>query len=268
MRAVLRTYGRLLVSGFHEASHYRLAAFAGLVANVTFGFLKAAILFATVEAAGGHLAGYDVGSMSAYVWLSQGMLGMVNLYGGHELGERIRTGDIAVDFARPLDLQLSYLARFVGNRTFSLVPRGIPSVLVGAITVGMAMPATVLPYVLGSVSVLLGVAVSFGCVYVIHVTGFWLVETRGLQLLYMVVSGFCAGLFVPLALFPGWLHALAYATPFPSVLMTPVDVLSGQVAGLAAARAVLVQVAWLGGVLLLGRLLTGAGLRKLEVQGG
>lgn len=268
MRALVRTYGRLLVSGFHEASRYRLAALAGLVANVTFGFLKAAILFATVAASGGHLRGYDIGSMSAYIWLSQGMLGMVNLSGNHELGDRIRTGDIAVDFARPLDLQLSYLARFVGNRAFSLLPRGIPSVLVGALTVGMAMPATALPYVLGLLSLLLGIAVSFACVYAIHVTGFWLVETRGLQLLYMVVSGFFAGLFVPLPLFPGWLHALAYATPFPSVLMTPVDVLSGQLAGLAAVHAVVVQVAWLGGVLVLGRLLTGAGLRRLEVQGG
>ncbi|HET8560378.1 MAG TPA: ABC-2 family transporter protein [Marmoricola sp.] len=268
MRAAARTYGRLLVSGFREASHYRLAAFAGLVANVTFGFLKAAILFATVEASGGHLRGYDVGTMSAYVWLSQGMLGLVNLYGGHELGERIRTGDIAVDFARPLDLQLSYLARFVGNRAFSLVPRGIPSVLVGVLTVGMTMPTAALPYVLGLASVLLGVAVSFACVYAIHVLGFWLVETRGLQLLYMVVSGFCAGLFVPLSLFPGWLHALAYATPFPSILMTPVDVLSGQVVGSAAVHAVLVQVVWLGGVLLLGRVLTNAGLHRLEVQGG
>jgi ABC-2 type transport system permease protein len=132
----------------------------------------------------------------------------------------------------------------------------------------MTLPTSVPPFALGLVSVLLGAAVSFGCVYAIHVLGFWLVETRGLQLLYMVLSGFFAGLFVPLALFPGWLHALAYATPFPSVLMTPVDVLSGQVTGLAAAHAVLVQVAWLGGVLLLGRLLTSAGLHRLEVQGG
>lgn len=268
MRALVRTYGRLLVSGFHEASHYRLAAFAGLVANVTFGFLKSAVLFATVDASGGHLRGYAVGSMSAYVWLSQGMLGLVNLSGGHELGDRIRTGDIAVDFARPVDLQLCYLARFVGARAFSLLPRGLPSVAVGALVVGMAMPSSVTPYLLGLVSLLLGVAVSFACVYVIHVIGFWLVETRGLQILYMVVSGFFAGLFVPLPLFPGWLLAIADATPFPSVLMTPVDVLSGRVSGVAAVHAVLLQVAWLAGTLLLGRVLTGAGLRKLEVQGG
>ncbi|HEU4566748.1 MAG TPA: ABC-2 family transporter protein [Marmoricola sp.] len=268
MRAGVRTYGRLVLSGFRQESHYRLAAFAGLVANVTFGFLKASILFATVRASGGQLQGYDVGSMSAYVWLSQGMLGMVNLYGTHELGERIRTGDIAVDVARPVDIQGAYLARFVGARVFTVIPRGLPSVAVGALTVGMTMPTSAQPYLLGLGSLLLGVAISFACVYAIHVLGFWLVETRGLQLFYMVVSGFFAGLFVPLPLFPSWLYDLAYATPFPSVMMTPVDVLSGRLVGAAAWHAVLVQVVWLAGTLLLGRMLTVAGLRRLEVQGG
>lgn len=268
MRATLRTYRRLVVAGFRQRSAYPLATVAGLVANVTFGFLKAAILLATVRAAGGSVGGYDVGAMSAYVWLSQGMLGLVNLFGTHELGERIRTGDIAVDFARPLDVQAGYLATFMGSQGFSLLPRGIPSVLVGALAVGMTMPTTLAPYALGAVSVLLGMAVSFGCVYAIHVTGFWLVETRGLQLLYMVVSGFFAGLFVPLSLFPGWLHAIAYATPFPAVMMSPIDVLTGTVTGLDAWRTVAEQALWLGLLLLVGHRLTSAGRHKLEVQGG
>lgn len=268
MRASLRTYWRLFVSGFRQESHYRLAAFAGLVSNVTFGFLKAAILFATVEAAGGHLRGYDVGTMSAYIWISQGMLGLVNLFGVHEIGERIKTGDIAIDFARPVDIQLSYLARFLGGRIFTILPRGLPSIAVGALTVGMTMPATALPYLLGVVSVVLGMAISFGCVYVINILGFWLIDTRGMQVLYMVVSGFLAGLFVPLDLFPSWLRAIADSTPFPSVLMSPIDVLSGRVVGPDAWTTVGTQVVWLVVVLGVGRLLTRTGLRKLEVQGG
>lgn len=168
MRASLKTYRRLVVAGFRMRSAYPLATLAGLVANVTFGFLKAAILLATVRAAGGHVGGYDVGTMSAYVWLSQGLLGLVNLYGGHELGERIRTGDIAVDFVRPVDVQTGYLATFMGAQGFSLLPRGVPSVLVGALAVGMTMPHSVWPYAVGLVSVILGMAVSFGCVYAIH----------------------------------------------------------------------------------------------------
>ena len=58
---------------------------------------------------------------------------------------------------------------------------------------------------LGAVSVLLAITVSAATVYLVAAAGFWLVETRGLQILYMVVSGFLAGLFVPIWLFPAWL---------------------------------------------------------------
>jgi ABC-2 type transport system permease protein len=266
-RAV-RPYALLVLAGFRQQSAYRLAALAGLVANTTFGFLKVAILLATVEAAGGELNGYDAGSMAAYIWISQGLLGSVNLFGRSEVAERIRTGDVVVDFLRPLDVQGAAVATEVGRNLFALLPRGIPSVLVGALVVGMTMPTTPLPYVLGTVSVLLGITVSVTTVYLVAATGFWLVETRGVQILYMVVSGFLAGLFVPISLFPAPLLALASATPFPSMLQYPVDVLSGRVEGLAALGLVAAQVAWLVATAALGRWMTRRGRHKLEVQGG
>jgi ABC-type uncharacterized transport system permease subunit len=71
MRATARVYWRLLVAGFRRQSAYRLAALGGLVANLTFGLLKVALLFATVRAAGGQPHGYTTASMSTYVWLAE-----------------------------------------------------------------------------------------------------------------------------------------------------------------------------------------------------
>lgn len=268
MNISARAHWRLLVAGFRRQSAYLLAAFGGLVANATFGLLKVAILFATVEAAGGEIDGYDVGLMSSYVWLSQGLLGSVNLFGRSDMADRVKDGDVAIDFLRPVDVQSATIATEVGQALFALIPRGIPSVVIGALVVGMTMPTTPAPYVLGAVSLLLGITLSSAAVYLIAVSGFWLVETRGVQMLYMVVSGFLAGLFVPIALFPSWLEAVAHATPFPAMLMYPVDVLSGRVDGLASVGLVAAQLGWLALVAAVGQLLTRAGRRKLEVQGG
>ncbi|MGZ6753962.1 MAG: ABC-2 family transporter protein, partial [Nocardioides sp.] len=123
-------------------------------------------------------------------------------------------------------------------------------------------------YLLGAVSLLLAIVVSATTVYLVAAAGFWLVETRGLQVLYMVVSGFLAGLFVPIDLFPTWLRLLAEGTPFPSMMMTPVAVLSGRTTGLDAVGLVGVQLLWLAGTALAGHLMTRAGRHRLEVQGG
>ncbi|HTR93232.1 MAG TPA: ABC-2 family transporter protein [Trebonia sp.] len=268
MRATARVYWRLLVAGFRRQSAYRLAALGGLVANLTFGLLKVAILFATVRAAGGTLHGYTTESMSTYVWLSQGMLGSVNLNGRTDLALRVKDGQVAVDFLRPVDLQAATVATESGMALFALLPRGLPSVLLGALTVGIAMPTSPVFYLLGAVSMILGIVISAATVYLIAVLGFWLIETRGLQILYMLASGFLGGLYVPIALFPQWLRIVATATPFPSIMMYPIDVLSGFGGAGRAAALVLAQVAWLSMVAAIGQVLTRAGRRRLEVQGG
>lgn len=242
--------------------------FGGLVANLIFGFLKVAMLFATVRAAGGTVQGYNVGSMSAYIWVSQGMLGSVNLNGRLDFSDRIKNGDVVIDFLRPVNVQLATIATEVGKALFALIPRGVPSVAIGALVVGMSMPSSPSSYALGALSLIVGITISFSTVYLVAVAGFWLIETRGIQILYMVISGFFAGLFVPIGLFPGWLLVIAEATPCPSMMMYPIDILTGRTTGGAAYGLVCVQIAWLAGTLLVGHLLTTAGQRKLEVQGG
>jgi ABC-2 type transport system permease protein len=264
----VRTYLRLLVAGFRRQSTYRLAALGGLVANTTFGLLKVALLLAAVRTSGGRLAGYDVATMSSYIWISQGLLGSVNLTGRTEIAERIRSGDVAIDFIRPVDVHLASVATEVGRSAFALLPRGLPSVAIGAVLVGMAVPGSPTGYLLGAASVVLALLVSATTVYLVGAAGFWLVETRGVAILYMVVSGFLAGLFVPIGLFPGWLHAVATATPFPSMLMYPVDILSGRTGGLGAIGLIARQVGWVAVTVAAGQLATRAGRRRLEVQGG
>ncbi|MGI8700667.1 MAG: ABC transporter permease [Nocardioidaceae bacterium] len=268
MPADLRTYLKLVRAGFAKQAHYRLAMLAGLGTNLVFGFIRAAILFAAVTSAGGSLGGYTVGTISSYVWLSQGLLGAIELSGRAEVGDRVRTGDVAVDFIRPVDLQTWHLAEDMGRAAYTLIPRGLPSVLVGALTVGLVLPRTPLPYLLGLVSVVAGVAISFYCRYAVNVLGFWLLDTRGVRTLYTVTSTFLAGLFVPVSLFPSWLHTVAYWTPFPSILQIPVNVLSGRDAGVDAAAALLMQGGWLIAVCLVGRALTNAGRRQLVLNGG
>ena len=268
MPVAMRPYWRLLLAGVHRQSTYRLAMLGGLVANVTFGFLKATILLATAAAAGGHVAGYGRGSLSAYVWLSQGLLGSINVHGRSDFADRIKSGDVAVDFARPIDPLAATVATEVGRSICTFLPRGLPSVAVGLLVGAMTLPGTPVPYLLGAVSILLAITISATTAYLLATIGFWLVETRGVQTCYMIVSGFFAGLFVPLGLFPGRLLTVARCTPFPSFLQYPVDVLSGHAHGAAALGRLGEQAGWLVLTAAGAWLLTRAGRRKLEIQGG
>ena len=258
----------LVVAGFRRTTAYPLAAVAGIVANVTFGYIRGSVLLAVAGAAAVAGSGYSAGSLMTYNWLTQAAIGPLALWGTSEITERVRTGDIAVDLARPLGLLPTYLAQDLGRAGAAMLLRGAPTVLVGALTVGMTMPTTPGPWLLGAVSVSLGLMLSFLARFLVQLASFWIVETRGLQTLYMVASGFFAGLVFPLALMPEWLQFAARATPFPAMLQYPVDVLSGRLTGAAAWDLLAMQVCWLVALGVLARVGLAAGTRRLVVQGG
>ncbi|AYF79505.1 ABC transporter permease [Nocardia yunnanensis] len=240
---------------------------AGLLTNLVFGFVRAAVLGAAVHANHGF-GGYDRGTIGVYIWLSQGLLGAIAFWTLPDIVDRIHTGDVVIDFLRPIDIQFAHLAEYLGRAGCTLLARAVPSVLVGVVTFGLAFPDTTGPYLLGALSLLLAMAVSFLSMFAVSLAGFWLIETRGLRALHMILGTFLAGLFAPLHLFPDWLRAIAYATPFPSMLQWPIDVISARTTGWDAMELVVVQCFWLTVLVGVGQLLLRAGRRKLEVQGG
>ena len=104
--------------------------------------------------------------------------------------------------------------------------------------------------------------------FLVNLIAFWTLDVRGFIGLYIVLVGPLCGLFVPVHLFPEWLRIIAYATPFPSMLQSPIDVLSGYVLDSAAVAVVATQLAWLAVLVAFARLMQWRAGHKLVVQGG
>jgi len=264
----VRTYLLLAAAEFRRFSTYRLAILAGVFTQSVFGFIRVSVLFAAISAAGGTLAGYDQRSASTYVWLGQALLAPIAIFGWIEIAERVSSGEIAVDFSRPVDLQLAWWARDVGRACFQLLSRGLPPLIIGALTIGLALPQSWTAYPLGVISLFLGVSISFMLRFLMNLIAFWTLDVRGFVGLYVVVVGPLCGLFVPVHLFPEWLRIIAYATPFPSMLQTPIDILSGWALDLAAVALVASQLAWLALLVGVARLMQWRAGLRLVVQGG
>jgi ABC-2 type transport system permease protein len=258
----------LVRAGFARHARYRGAMIGGAITNSVFGLLRASIVGATIASAGGSLGGYAVASGVTYAWVTQALIAPLQLFGWTELADRVRSGDIAIDYARPVDLQVQYAAADLGRAAAVAVPRAVPPLVIGALAFGLAMPHGVLPYAAGAVSAVLALGISFGCRYLVNLLTFWLVDVRGVIGLYVTASNILCGLVVPVHWFPGWLLALARATPFPSMVQTPVDLFTGRTGGMDATGALAVQAAWLAGLIVAGQAVQRLGARTLVVQGG
>jgi ABC-2 type transport system permease protein len=261
---VLAPYPQLLRAGYRRHAGYRQAALAGLSANVVFGLLRAAVLTA-VLAERGTVAGYDVAAAVTYVWLGQGLLGVVLLWGDQELSRRIGSGDVVVDLGRPWDLQLALLATDLGRGAHAVLIRLLPPTAIGALFFPFRWPEQPATVVWFAASVVLAVVVSFGIRFLLNASAFWLLDARGVLAVWGVVGGVLSGLVLPLGWFPSWARSVLVWTPFPALFQTPIDVFTerGDPLGL-----LLTQLAWAAVLLVAGRVVLVRGTRRLVVQGG
>lgn len=261
---VLAPYPSLVRAGYRRQSAYLAASLAGMFTNTVFGLLRIAVLLAVV-APTGTVAGYDAATVGTFVWLGQGLLGVVLLWGDSELSQRVRTGDVAIDLVRPWDLQAALLAQDLGRAGHAVVYRFAAPVAVGALVLPFRWPERAGTVALFAVSAVLAVVISFAMRFLVELTAFWLLDARGVRSVYASVSGVLCGLTVPLAFFPDAVRTALYATPFPALLQTPIDVFTERD---GVARLLAHQLLWAALLLLAGRVVLARATRELVVQGG
>ncbi|MGW5448783.1 ABC transporter permease [Streptomyces asiaticus] len=266
----MRLYAAVAVSGFKRYATYRVATVAGVFTNTVFGFILAYTYTALWDERP-HLGGYDLAQALTFVWLGQALLAAVALMGGgfqEELQDRIRSGDIAVDLYRPVDLQLWWLSTELGRALFQLLGRGVVPMAVGALVFELRLPASPLTWLCFLLAVALAVCVGFAVRYLVSLASFWLLDGTGLSMLSGLLCLFFSGMILPLNVFPGQLGEIARALPWAAMLQVPADVFLEERRGTGLLAAFAFQAGWAVALLAAGRAVQSAATRKVVVQGG
>jgi ABC-2 type transport system permease protein len=263
----MRLWFELARRGYRRYAVYPGATVAGVFTNTFFGFMLAYILLAVFRERD-HVGSYDASDAVTYVWVTQGLLMTVYIWGWYEVALRVQQGDIATDLQRPLDFQLYWLAQDLGRAGYHALYRGVPPFLIGAVAFDVRLPGDPVLWLAFPVSVVLAVVVSFAFRFLFNLASFWLLDYRGVGILAQVASTFFSGMIIPIAFFPDWLATAAWSLPFAAMAQAPVEVFLGHARGLELGGLLALQAFWAAVLLLAGRAVFAAGTRKLVVQGG
>jgi ABC-2 type transport system permease protein len=250
---------------------YRVATVAGIVTNTVFGYILAYVLVAAVRdgpVASVGAGGFGAEDAATFTFVGQGMLMVVGIFGTLEMAERVMTGEVALELAKPYDYQAWWAAVAFGKAAFYLWARGIAPFALGALAFDLRLPpdAWLWPAFLLAVALAVGLAFAWG--FLLQMTAFWIVDVRGPNQLGWVTSQLLAGTFVPLALFPDGAERLVRLLPFASMMQVPVEVFLGDHRGLDLLAAYGVQAAWLAALVALGRVVLARAERRVVIHGG
>lgn len=253
--------------GFRRYAAYRGATVGGLFTNTVFGFMRSYVLLAVLRETGA-IGGYDASDALTYVWLTQGLIMVVFIWGWDLISARVRTGEVATDLSRPVDFQVWWLVMDLGRAGYHALTRGALPFLIGAVVFTLRTPGDLVQWVGFGASVLLAVIVSFAMRFIIELTAFWWLDANGVRLTYGLVQNFFSGFMVPLAFIPGALGRIVNLLPFAATLQMPIDVFLGKRVGVDLVQVLLLQVFWAAVLLGAGRLVLARATRRLVVQGG
>lgn len=251
-------------SSLRRATTYRGATLAGAFTNTVFGFVKAYTLIA-VFASRTHVGSLDRTAAITFSFVDQGFIAAISAFGWREVAERVRTGDIATDLARPTSFVGYWTASQLGNAAFAVLFRGLPPFLAASLVFHLRLPTSALA-VAGFVATIIGAAVVAAHFWlVVNLAAFWLVEIRGVLQMGVLLMNGLSGLLIPLQFAPDAIAHVLRATPFAACVQLPTEVFLQRQSALGVLAA---QAAWIVVLAIAARVVLRAATHKLVVQGG
>jgi ABC-2 type transport system permease protein len=250
---------------FRRQSTYRAAAVAGVFTNSVFGVIRASILLAAFRQRS-TINGINVKQAVTMVFFAQAMLMAVRAFGWFDISDRVRTGEIAVDLQRPLDVSGYWGSVFLGQSIFSLLARGLPPFIVGMLLFDLMVPGDVATW-LATAAVVIGAAVvASRWWFLVSLASFALSgDTRGVIQLGAMIQVLGCGAIIPLQFFSGTFGDVLRLLPFAATSQLPSEVFLGISGGWSV---LLTQAVWAVVLHVAGLLGWKFCARKLVIDGG
>lgn len=268
-------YPAIVAVRFKMLLQYRAAAWAGFTTQLFWGLIKV-MVFAAFFASSSRVQPMSFEQVLVYIWLGQALLALLPWNVDQEVAEQIRTGGVAYELLRPLDLYAYWFARTLAFRAAPASLRMLPMLiftfwvmpLLGLADWALPAPpdwASGVSFCLAVVGML---ALSTAFTMIMHISLMWTVSGEGFNRLMPGIVPVFAGLIIPLPLFPEWMQPLLYWQPFRGMADVPFRIYSGHIPVAQVPVELLNQWLWFAVLVGFGYWLLGRARHKLVVQGG
>jgi len=272
----LAPYLAVIGARFRMLLQYRAAALAGLFTQTAFGVVLLMVYEAFYRSAPDAARPMTFAQLASYVWFGQALLAMLPWNVDPEIRAMVRSGAVAYELCRPMDLYGLWYARAIAHRTAPTLLRAVPMVVVAVVVlpaVGLGEWRLAPPASLAAAAgfaAALGGALALGCAVstLINITLMWTVAADGVVILATTLVTLLSGLLVPLPLLPDWAQTTLRWLPFAGLYDLPFRLYTGHLAPAQFGPVLASQLGWTVVLVALGRWLLRRGLLRITVQGG
>ena len=256
---------------FLAGLQYRVAALAGMSTQLVWGAMEV-LLYRAFYLEYPERFPMGLQSLMSYIWLQQAFLSLFFIYAWEtELFEAARTGSVAYELVRPVNIYGMWTVRTFALRLSRAALRAVPVILVAVLVpapYGLRLtvsPGVFLLFVL-SMGLMLWVAVALGMIC--YGASFHMTYSAGLNTLLAALMDLLSGSIVPLPFFPEGLRIVAELSPFGAMQNVPLRIFGGDISLAQIPFYMGLQLFWAVALTAVGYGLMHTGLRRCTVAGG
>lgn len=229
-----------------------------------------AVGFFWKAAYGGTASAYDVtsGEMITYTVISTLMSSLFYMGVEDRISDAVKTGSIATDMIKPVNLFTLYLAEDIGNVVVNFFIGTIPIFIVGTLIFGLPVPASAGHLWVFLLSFILGYGINWTFSAIFSMIAFSAISLGpAFSVKYHFVN-LLSGAIIPIWFFPAWLQTTIKCLPFVYIFQTPLSIYIGKYDLAQSLKMTGVQAIWLAALTAVFVFAQKRATRRVLVQGG
>ncbi len=260
-------YRAVLSARFRGLLQYRAAAIAGLGTQLFWGVIRI-MIFDGFYRSSTVAQPLSYRQVVTYSWLGQATLGLLLAGVDKDVRDTVRSGAVAYELVRPVDLYGLWFARCAAALAAPILLRGAPLLTIAGLFLGLSAPHTPMAAAAWVLTTLSAIILAAALWTLTTISLLWTVSGEGVSRLVPALSYVLSGMVVPIPLMPPWAQPMLNFLPFRGLMDIPFRLYLGDIPANQVWSLLTFQWAWIGVFVLCGRWLLLSGIRRLVVQGG
>lgn len=271
MRAFFKPYFSLFRIRFIHNLQYRMVVLGTIIKGALWVMMEALAYMALYRTNPGAFP-MEFSQLVSYIWVHQSFIVLFKVvFGDGEIYSTIRSGEVAYDLVRPVNLYSRWFCQSAAGRLSFALVNCLPVLLLGLIMprpFRLTLPHSALQAFLFILSAMLAFGVAVAMAMLMYISLFYLISQRGIRIIVTAVTDFFSGGVIPLPFFPERVLLVVRVLPFAAMQNMPLQIFCGNIVGAEAVKGIAFQMFWLVVLVTMGRAAMSAATKKVVVQGG
>lgn len=206
--------------------------------------------------------------MLTYTTISILMGNLLTMNVQHRIVDSIRTGNVALDMLKPMNIYFSYLAEDLGEAVVAFFQKALPLLLISSLMFGLPKVASPVHFILFLFSFVFSWFINW---LLAAMLGLWAFRTFSMGPMMAVktyIIKLLSGSVIPLWFFPDMLQRILELLPFVNIYQVPLGIYIGKYSIRSSLEHMAVQLFWDVALLAVFTVLQRKMAEQVLVQGG